>query len=537
MRRFLAQLVEEGDLYFTLVVAAVLAIVHYFHLLEGGEQLPAAVLGVLVLVTWNSLRHRRKIEKLDAELGSLQRSQAETARLVAETAEEPGVHWYIRRSDAEPQMYNDMLTRSRLVFIGVSQRSLADYLRHVLTSHPGSTLPWRTIEVYFASPEVGALYEGGDFIGNVRNARQEIASCLTEPTYGPSLPLFEAVQFFQSRRPVEHGGSMFTSVDLRSSLEFEIIYVVHSKFHATELKEGITTRLDATPTNLAGSVTNTHAARIRHYAEVYRNLRDQSRDLGRFHRSIWDISAERWSAFARNCQVLKQSMSHLIAIGDVRPDERALELGARSGEIAEALVGQIERGTVTLLDASPRMTAMARRNFQGNQRVDFALCAVPDFTTDHIDLANRRFSLLVIHQSFQDLAAAFGGDLALFAGWTFDKLLPNGRLTLEAHNSVVETKRPPGYEAWSDKFKELLYSEIRKVPQLRRSLRPRQQQTRYKADQIERAFIEQGFIQLKKGSQIIPISMRESSVVARSSCDGFDIGCGAWRPRANSRGM
>src|SRR5271166_513930 len=133
MRKYLNQFLEEGDLYLTLIVSALLAIVHYFHLLAGDKEVPAAVLGVLVLVTVNSLRHRRKIEGLQTQIINLQRLQEDTAQLIAETAEEPGVHWYVRRSDAEQDMYDDMCKNEKLVFIGVSQRSLADYLRNVLS--------------------------------------------------------------------------------------------------------------------------------------------------------------------------------------------------------------------------------------------------------------------------------------------------------------------------------------------------------------------------------------------------------------------
>jgi hypothetical protein len=298
-RKSLNAFLDEGDLYLTLLVATLLAVIHYFHLIVSDKEIPAAVLGVLVLLTINSLRHRRKIEALHAKIDFLRKAQEETAQLVAGTAEESGVHWYVRRSDAEQDMCNDLRRYRRIVFIGVSQGSLADHLRTALTHHSRAELPWQSIEVYFAAPEIGSLYQG-NFAINVRRSRQAIAACLTDPSYGSVLPVFKGIQFFQSRQPADHGGSMFSSDRTGAGDEFEVIYVVHSRLNAIHLEDAITTRFEAVPqtSKSSGSVSIVHSARIRHYIEAYRNLHSRSLSLGCFQKSIWDDSAEKWSRFA-----------------------------------------------------------------------------------------------------------------------------------------------------------------------------------------------------------------------------------------------
>ena len=521
-RKYVNLFIEEGDLYLALLFATFLAVVRYFHLMVDDKDVPAAILGVLVLVTINGLRHRRKIEALHVQVDFLRKAQEDTARLVAGVAEEPGVHWYLRRSDAERDMNLDLRRYKRIVFIGVSQRSLADYLRTALAQlrttleqDSPAVMPWQDIEIYFAAPEIGSLYEGNDFQSNVKISRQAIAACLTDPRHSTALPSFKKVQFFQSRLPVDHGGSMFSSQQSGVSDEFQVIYVVHSRLHATELKDGITTRFDAVPSRSSGAVSAIHSARIRHYTETHRNLNRHSLNLDSFQKSIWDDSAEAWSQFCRGSQVLKTSMTYLVKLTEIRPDDTILELGSGSGETSKTLLENAKVGSLTLLDASPQMTALSRRAFHGNSQVDVALCAIPGATTDHIDLGERKFTLIIIHQSFQDLAAAFGNNLDVFASWCFDKLAPGGRLSLEAHNTIVETERPEDYKNWEDPLRLALYNEIDRLRSWRSFVRPKTHNQQYQPGQIERAFSSQGFVLKNKRLKVIPMSMSERILMWR----------------------
>ena len=126
LRKALNTLLEDFDLFGALAVGAFLLIAHYFHLIEDEKELPAAILTVLLAIVLISFRQRRKIEEVRHEIDSLGNLQSATAQLVAQTAEEPGVHWYLKRSDAEEDMLKDSLSSNKNVFIGVSQTSLTE---------------------------------------------------------------------------------------------------------------------------------------------------------------------------------------------------------------------------------------------------------------------------------------------------------------------------------------------------------------------------------------------------------------------------
>ncbi|HEU0157090.1 MAG TPA: class I SAM-dependent methyltransferase [Stellaceae bacterium] len=207
--------------------------------------------------------------------------------------------------------------------------------------------------------------------------------------------------------------------------------------------------------------------------------------------------------------MLTTSMAYLIEVGGITGDETVLELGAGSGETSKTLVHRIHSGQVTLLDASPQMVALATRVFERDNHVDLALCSVPEYTVDHIDLGEREFTTIVIHQSFQDLATAFSRNLEVLGRWCIEKLLPGGRLIVAAHNTVVETERPPGYETWEDEFRRVLYTEIRRIPEWRSHIRPRQQDHLYKPEHIEKSFLSQGFELRRKEKLTIQMSMNE----------------------------
>ena len=176
-----------------------------------------------------------------------------------------------------------------------------------------------------------------------------------------------------------------------------------------------------------------------------------------------------WSEFATESRILDRSMEHLLEVADLKRDETVLELGAGSGETSRRL----DRGLVTLLDASPQMVIRARRLFLEMPHVHVALCDLPEYDINHIEFRNWPYSTIIIHQSFQDLAHAFDNNLRRLANWCSERLTPNGRMMIAAHNSIVETERPDRFETWDDPFPHVLSREIRRNRILRPRLRSR----------------------------------------------------------------
>jgi SAM-dependent methyltransferase len=404
-------------------------------------------------------------------------------------------------------MYQDLQGHRNIVFIGISQASLAGYLSHILERT--EPLPWSTIQVFFASvdigTQIGTLQQRASFLYNIRKSRQEISSLLTENRYISSIPNFTEVQLFQYGHSFDHGGSMYSNRPLMSvgRSDFEVIYVVHSRIlHRTDLKEGLTIRLESLP---EGHSSVIHEARIRHYVEAYQTIRSEARHLGTFTRDLWDLSAEQWSAYARWSGTLKQSMAAVVSLAEVRDDETVLELGAGSGETSEPLIEAVTArgGTTVLLDGSPQMVAMASAQLHKMDRVEVALCRLPTRDLEDFDIANRQFSLLVIHHSFDALVSSCGG-IEILAAWCRQRLSDGGRIIIAVHNTVVETDPPtPFPRRWRDPLRVALTTELG-LP--RRTAVPA---PRFRPSEIENAFVNSGFVLKKVDRLIIPLTMAE----------------------------
>jgi predicted O-methyltransferase YrrM len=448
---------REVEIYAAFLVCLTLLGMEIFHSV-GQESVDSAILVVLMLIVIGSLKDRNNVDGLRQHVDALRQH-------LDQRTEGSGVRWYARRREAEADMLADMGKYSHIVFIGVSQRSLADYLSDVLGKvDRGNTLPWRSLEVFFASAQVGEIYEGRTYEENSRKARQDLAFLLTDPRSSARIPGFDCIQFRQYDRFLGHSGSMFANRQAALNTgEFEINYVVHSRLLRSELRDGLTIRLAAIP---AATADTSHHARLQYYGDLYRSLHNNSRSLGTFRRSLWDESAQEWSRYAQSSHVLRGSMSRLVELAAIREPEKVLELGAGSGETSEILARAMNGSEITLLDGSPQMLRIAREHLEAEAHVKTVLCRLPEDDLSGIDLAGKMFSLIVIHQAFPELVSAFG-TIENLASWCRQKLEPNGRVIIEAHNTVIETKPPPRFENWPDPFLPTLIEEIKRHRRIR----------------------------------------------------------------------
>jgi SAM-dependent methyltransferase len=413
-------------------------------------------------------------------------------------------------------MYTDMQTAKKLVFIGSSQRSLVGFLREAIRRTSSQTLPWEEIEVYFAPPEIGQLYddEGPNFTVKVREVRQSVAGFLTDPTRKGWLAAFQEVQFSEMRRPMTYTGAMFGPGGVDH--EFSTIYVVHSRFYGVNFNQDITTRFTFTDSSASERPSAVHMARMAHYAEAYTNIRRESRSLGRFQRSVWDESADQWSRFLTGSRVLIESMAALVELNDIKPGATILDVGAGPGDTSELLLQWSGHGGITLLDASPQMVQFARRKFQGRSSVDIALCAVqPDQSILNVDLNSRLFSVLVFHQSLGNVAEAFNNDLVALARWCFQSVESGGQVIIAVHNGVIEAAKPKGYENWEDEFRIALDREIRRILAWRLYRKGPRTRSLFKREGIENAFRSQGFSGGIKDQRVISMTMDERVLMWR----------------------
>ena len=85
----------------------------------------------------------------------------------------------------------------------------------------------------------------------------------------------------------------------------------------------------------------------------------------------------------------------------------------------------------------------------------------------------------------------------------------DGRVIIAAHNSVVETKVPDGFENWQDPFREALISELKLHKIWKRNLRRNKERARYKTQDITNAFKKCGFELAKLKREVLPFEMSE----------------------------
>jgi SAM-dependent methyltransferase len=453
---FLHSMGHNLELYATFVVCGFLLVLKILHVIDG-HWVDSAILVTLMLLAIGSLRDRSRDRELLLTFNSLalQRNQ------------DSFIRWYTRRAEATPDMLADMQQFQHMAFIGISHPHLATYLRESLQH--SSVLPWESVEVYFASRVLGDAYEGAAFTRNLVNARQEIAAILTDPAYVDKLPRLRNVHFFQQQSLLTHTGSLFGA----NSQDISVLYAVHSAYHLYgDTHQGLTVRLSTSPDVAARD------GRFDHYKSIYHALSQSSRCLGAFTRSLWDLSATRWSAYAAQSTLLPRSAAFVASMISPQPGDSMLDIGSGSGDSARVILERHPDLSAVVLDGSPQMVRLLRENFKQNPRVRCALCVLPSVDGGDVDVSHDHgtdnpFAFIVIHQSLSELLKAFGS-LEELVVWCRTRLKPGGHVLLSAHNTVVKTLPPDGFEQWHDPFRDELVKSIKKSKYKSRLLGARQ---------------------------------------------------------------
>lgn len=478
------RLAHDLELYATLAVCGLLLVLKILHVVEE-HWVSSAILVTLMLLALGSLRDRSGDKALRQTL----------EKIASKPNDEGALRWYTRRSEATADMLLDMASFPHIAFLGISQRQLGGYLRERL-QHATGPLPWETLEIYFAPRVLGEAYEGTDFQGRLLTARQEIAALLTDPACLSRLPKLRTVTFLQHDGFSTHTGSVFGL----SPQQVSVLYAVHSavRLHG-DTHQGLTIRLSA------NHGPGPRDSRFEHYEGIYRALSQSAAGLGCFARSTWDLSAEQWSRYARQSDVLARSATIVAEMVSPQPGDSVLDIGSGSGDSARIILDRYPGASVTLLDGSPQMIRLMQARFGGESCIRFALCHLPSLDGSSIDLGEDRFAFIVIHQSLSDLMRSFGS-LSGLATWCSRRLRPGGQIVVSAHNTVVATDRPNGFEGWKDPFRaqmvKLLKSKVRKW-HLQDAPKP------IAAEKIVAAFTSHGFNLDDHRREVIELSFDE----------------------------
>lgn len=359
----------------------------------------------------------------------------------------PTALFFLSRFDAEPNMKRDMLTASRLVFLGISNVSLSAYIEEVIgLLKDGEALPWKHLHVHFASQAIGETWEGGAFNENRTKAILAVWEALRRAYMEGCLPHLVAVTFWISHDSGYFSGSLFRRPEDEHLAEFKypIIYVVFAvPAPKADAKSSSTLRLTSAGTAKAREFHET-------YNRAYLNIVNTSRILAQCEiGDVWDNSADAWYNFQCRYDVYRKAMKRLIEWAGIASTQHVLDVGCATGQASVPLANRVADGSLTLLDSSPEMIRMAQTQEDlcehGNVRF-----VVTDVRTE-LDLAPRGsgFDVVVLHFSLQWMIRP-DFSLSDLAAVLNRVLTSDGEVLIAVHNSVLSDDEFLFAEDWVD---------------------------------------------------------------------------------------
>lgn len=109
-----------------------------------------------------------------------------------------------------------------------------------------------------------------------------------------------------------------------------------------------------------------------------------------------------------------RSILHRMLRAGLRKDHAVLEIGCGVGTLTSLVARKVRQGSLLSVDISPHAIALARKRFQGNDRVSFLVSDMSDFSVD------RKFDFIILpdvlehipEEQHEGLFATLAGHLA-----------------------------------------------------------------------------------------------------------------------------
>jgi len=423
-------------------------------------------------------------------------------RLVHIFEPDPFIVWFIPRDSAGPDMHRVWRMQQYLGFIGLSQESLHKYLEEELSR--GRPLPWQSIDVFFASDDLGEIFEENQFRSNIRRNWHNIATKLTEPSHAKLLAGLKEVRFYQMDNiTAGYTGSVY-GTSRESPTVFYVVLSLPKEQGVTQ--KSLTFRVDQDGTE---SWNSARKAVLEHYREGFQLILERSRLLDVVRPSVWDLSAMDWNVFCRESPVMDAEMMGLIDIAGQVGGRTVLDVGCGTGELSKLLLRSAPRRVVAL-DRSPQMLLLAKQQLPYSGAIHFALCNVPTSCGENpernLDLEDQRFQLIFLHQVLPPVASDRESLVAL-ANWCRSRLAPDGKIALAAHDGAVKIDKSP----WDDPFRNQLAALAKANPALLPHLR--RPQSKLDPEEVESAFMEAGLTLTATADKRIGVTMNDRALL------------------------
>jgi len=398
-----------------------------------------------------------------------------------------GVKVYGPRDASNDDMLEDIRECTNVSFIGISQRSLATYLKQLLQGRE-NPLPIENIAIYFASDSDGEMWEGGSFLPSIKEARHKIAATLTNPAGSSCLKNLKSIRFYQSVHHSTFGGCFMNNHHNNQNVAYIVNYLPSS---APNTKRSLTFRVDNTNTTSHNGLHKISQS----YFSAFNRIKDDAAIIGIVRPSLWDLSSTQWSEFSTSCSAHRQSMEHLITFSNLTNSDSVLDLASGTGDVSKLIKDQLTKGSLTLLDSSPQMLAKAITVLSDS--ASYILCNLP-LKPGVISIDTQTlYNLITIHLSFPAIASS-KDELMSIASWCRGHLKENGAVVASCHNTATDIPES-NFDKKTDFLRAAMVDTLNNQG-LSKLYRPRPS-IYLTDDDIDNAFSKSGFKCTKKSTQ------------------------------------
>ena len=354
------------------------------------------------------------------------------------------------RDDATPFMIKDLIRYKHLAFIGVSHKKLHDYLEKAIKLNKEKTLPWESIMVFFATDELGKVWEPNDFNNNIKQSMINIVNILFDENYKKLIPNLNMVQFRQCKSTYKF--SSFSGCFLGekknndSSVNLQVIYSTNHLPIGSQTENSWTIRLKMKTDPLFKEFENSFH-KIEAEAEIISDIKF----------SLWEWSTGEWNSFVRNYEYFEKGIDFMLNELNMN-DKHILDVGSGTGNAANYIIDKFPQAKFTLVDASSNMLREAKKII--GDKATYELFQLPSLTSDYFIRNNKdKYDYIISHLSLQSIINN-SGEFSSFVSNCNNMLKSRGCVVLAIHNSYdIQLDQ----DRQNDKFRIDLTNEIDKI--------------------------------------------------------------------------
>jgi SAM-dependent methyltransferase len=358
-----------------------------------------------------------------------------------------------KRDESTPLMKKDLKKYKHLAFIGVSHKNLHTYLEEVITSNKEKPLPWKSIMIFYATPELGNMWEPKVFEDNIKQSKLNIVSTLFDEKHKKIVPDLDTIQFRQCKSTSNFSsfsGCFLGNDSDNKDINLEVIYsVIHLPID-NQTENSWTIRIKKRYKPEADPLFNMFKEsfiKVKNGAEIICNIKF----------SVWEWSSNKWDTYVKDYSHFNEGIDYMLE-GLNMNNKHILDVGAGTGNVANYLIEKFPHAKVTLVDKAANMLIKAKGLI--GDKSDYELFPFPLEDSDYFIRNNRnKYDYIISHLSLQSLINNLE-NLSSFVSNCNNLLQINGSIILAIHNSHDIPFERQSSSNQNDSFRQGLLNEI-----------------------------------------------------------------------------